>query len=79
VREMIKRITPKYIDSFEVKISTAEHDYFELTSQESENNVKIKIVANSGIALASGYNWYLEKYLFKSISFTGDNRDKLPD
>jgi len=39
----------------------------------------IHIKADSAISLASGYGWYLEKYLNKSVSFTGNNLSNLPD
>lgn len=38
-----------------------------------KEEVFITIRGNSGVSLASGYNYYLENYLHLSMSFTGSH------
>lgn len=43
-----------------------------------KEEVFITIRGNSGVSLASGYNYYLENYLHLSMSFTGNNLGNVP-
>lgn len=76
---MINRLTPKYNHLIIPLIEDDDEDFFELVSMNSQGKIYIMIRGNNGVSLASGYGYYLENYLHKSISFTGDNLGDLPD
>jgi alpha-N-acetylglucosaminidase len=77
VKGLITRlIGESYVDKFNLEMisPTSEgHDVFEI---ESSGNDQVVIRGNTGVALASGLNWYLKYYCFCHVSWgyngTGD-------
>jgi len=77
-QSIISRITPSLSSNFTLSLSpppsNSNKDYYEITTIDTYT---IKIEANDGVSLASGYNHYLQNYLNSSISWTGDNLDSV--
>jgi alpha-N-acetylglucosaminidase len=76
-RSLVNRILPSRGDDFVLEsIPRADGlDVFELESA-PENN-KIVVRGSTGVAIASGLNWYLKHYCFCQVSWSGDQL-KLP-
>jgi len=75
-RGLIQRLAPGKADQFGLETIPAEdgRDVFEIESREG----KVVIRGSSGVALASGWNWYLKYYCHCHVSLWGNNLN-LPD
>ena len=71
VSKLIKRILPNHASHFVLKFIDAHEgkDVFEIQSQQG----KIVIRGSSGIALASGFNYYLKNFCNASYTWRGNN------
>jgi len=69
-RDIIRRVTPSIAPRFKLEIIPAVngHDVFEV---ESSENGTITLRGNSGVSLASAYNYYLKNYCHTMISWCG--------
>jgi len=75
-RGVMERLIPGVSRNFELQIIPKENglDVFELESQGS----KIVVRGSTGVALCSGFNWYLKEFAHCHISWCGDQL-KLPN
>ncbi len=75
-RGILERLVPAKADLFLLETIPAENgrDVFEIESR----NGKIVVRGSSGVAIASGWNWYLKYYCHGHVSLWG-NRLNLPD
>ena len=75
-RALLQRLLPDHVDRFHFETIPTEsgRDVFELET--SGGNVVIR--GNTGVSMAMGLNWYLEKYCRAHVSWYGDQLD-LPD
>lgn len=69
IKSLIERISPHASKHFILKIEKSNTDFFELSQQDD----KIKIVANSYVNQAVGLNWYLKYYAKVHISWNNMN------
>lgn len=70
-----RRLGKNYTDWFIFELGeNSSHDYYEIFSA----GEKIKIIGNSGVALAAGLNFYLKYYCKVNICQVGDNA-KMPE
>jgi alpha-N-acetylglucosaminidase len=75
-RGILERLVPAKADRFLLETIPAEngHDVFEIESRDG----KIVVRGSSGVAIASGWNWYLKYYCHCHVSLWG-NQLKLPE
>jgi len=75
-RGVVERLLPEAADRFVLESIAADdgRDVFELESRDG----KIVVRGTSGVAIASGVNWYLKYYCRCHVSFCGDQL-RLPD
>ena len=75
-RGLIRRLVPAKVGAFVLETIPAENgqDVFEIESRDG----KIVIRGSSGVAIASGWNWYLKYYCHCHVSLWGDQLS-LPD
>jgi alpha-N-acetylglucosaminidase len=75
-RGLIQRIVPTKADQFLLETIPAENgrDVFEIENRDG----KVVIRGSSGVAIASGWNWYLKYYCHCHVSLWG-NQSELPD
>jgi alpha-N-acetylglucosaminidase len=75
-RGLVQRLTPQHVDRFVFEPIPPKHnrDVFELEGRDGQ----IVIRGSSGVAMASGWNWYLKHYCRCHVSLWG-NQLKLPD
>jgi len=72
---LIARVTPSLAVNFTLSILEDEKvDSFRLSTVDEYT---IKIEGNNGVSFASGYNYYLQNYLNSSISWMGDNLNRV--
>lgn len=68
-RDLVQRLLPQHADCFEFEFlaSADGHDVFELESRDG----RIVIRGNTGVSLATGLNWYLNRYCYCHVSLHG--------
>ena len=74
-RELVQRLTPQHVDRFlfEAISKDNDRDVFEIESRDG----KVVIRGSSGVAIASGWNWYLKYHCHCHVSLWG-NQLNLP-
>jgi alpha-N-acetylglucosaminidase len=75
-RGLLERLLPAAADRFVLESIPAENgrDVFEIESRDG----KVVVRGSTGVAIASGVNWYLKYYCHCQVSFCGDQL-RLPD
>ncbi len=69
-RQLVQRVIPEVADRFVLEAIPSQdgHDVFELESADG----KIVVRGSTGVAIASGLNWYLKYFCHCQMSFNGD-------
>ncbi|NLX57054.1 MAG: alpha-N-acetylglucosaminidase [Planctomycetaceae bacterium] len=72
-RGVLQRVIPEVADAFDLEVipSAAGRDVFEIESVDG----RLVVRGSSGVAIASGVNWYLKYVCHCHLSFNGDQLD----
>ena len=75
-RALVQRLLPQHVDRFEFEVLPADEgrDVFEIESR----GERVVLRGNTGVALATGLNWYLNHYCHCHVSLHGRQLN-LPD
>ncbi len=77
VRGLIERRIPSVASHF-ISSLISKDNYRDVFEVESSKSGKILLRGSSGVALASGLNWYLRHVCFRQISWCGSRLDLVP-